>query len=116
MFFLLDSDSPCRIIKFLLPETTPRFLSSSTEPTASHFLHASHLQTGNGVPQYLSRENAQFFFSLSHSPIRPSLMCSGCQLIFWLLAKSFCLTAFTSTHQAFRAKYISGFLHLQQKG
>src|SRR3989344_9512384 len=116
MFFTLLSASPCLITKYLFPEVTARFRSSSIEPTASHFAHLSHLQTGKGVPQNRSRENAQFFFSFSHSPIRPSLICEGSQFIFWLFCKSFGLTAFTSTHHAFLAKYISGFLHLQQKG
>src|SRR3989344_678250 len=116
MFFILLSASPWRIIKYLLPEAAPRFFNSLTDPTASHFWHSPHRQTGKGVPQYLSRENAQFFSSFSHSPIRPSLICSGCQFIERLLAIRFFLTLFTSTHHDFLVKYIKGVLHLQQNG
>src|SRR3989344_739018 len=79
IFFTFCSASPCRIMKYVLPDVIARNVSSAMEPTVSHFSHLVQRHTGKGVPQYRSRENAQSFFSLSHPPNRPSCKCSGCQ-------------------------------------
>ena len=44
-------------------------------------------QIGRGVPQNRSRESAQSTLFASHSPMRPSRMCAGCQSIvaFWAI-------------------------------
>ena len=47
---------------------------------------SSHRHTGSGVPQNRSRDRAQSTLLASHSPIRPSRMCSGCQPMVWFCA------------------------------
>ena len=61
--------------------------SSEREPTQWAWPFP-HRQTGSGVPQNRSRERAQSTFLASHSPIRPSRMCSGCQPMVWFSATS----------------------------
>src|SRR3972149_11119856 len=80
-FFTLNIVCPCRIIKYRL-RSCERSPNSTTLPTASPCPHVSHRHIGNGVPQYRSRENAQSFTCESHSPKRPSFICSGTQLTF----------------------------------
>jgi hypothetical protein len=55
--------------------------SSLTEPTHTSWLQSWQRQTGIGVPQYRSRDNAQSTLFSSQSPKRPCLMWSGYQLI-----------------------------------
>src|SRR3989338_5748955 len=88
-FLILLPASPWRITKYLLPDFFVFFFNSSKLPITCFLLHLLHSQTGNGVPQYRSREIAQSFTSLSHSPKRPSPMCEGSQFIFLFSAINF---------------------------
>ena len=56
-------------------------------------------RSGSGVPQYRSRDRAQSTLLASHSPIRPSRMCSGCQPMVWFWATSSALRSEVRTYQ-----------------
>ena len=72
--------------------------SSASEPT-QRVWPSSHRQTGSGVPQNRSRERAQSTLLASHSPIRPSRMCSGCQPIVWFWPTSSALRSDVRMYQ-----------------
>src|SRR5262245_55127660 len=54
---------------------------SATDAGASMCWHFSHAQMLSGVPQKRSRESAQSTLPFKKSPKRPSLMCSGAQVM-----------------------------------
>jgi hypothetical protein len=56
-------------------------------------------QMGSGVPQNRSRDNAQSTLLASHSPNRPSRMCSGCQSMPRFAAIISCLRVEVATYQ-----------------
>src|SRR5260221_4118546 len=82
------------LCKSNLPKPFPLNSSSSlTLPTTTISSHSEHFQIGSGVPQYLLLDSAQSRLFFSHSPILPSLMCSGIQLTESLFLSSSFLTA-----------------------
>ncbi len=72
--------------------------SSARDPTHRTW-PSPHRQTGSGVPQYRSRDRAQSTLLASHSPIRPSRMCSGCQPMVWFWATSSALRSEVRMYQ-----------------
>ena len=62
-----------------VPASAP---NSARDPTQT-VCPSSHRHTGRGVPQNRSRDSAQSMLLDSHSPMRPSRMCSGCQPMVW---------------------------------